>query len=86
MAEEMKGRVVDGKGKAAELDGGYFGGYVKPANQKETHSDTDHGRPVAIELSRAKPALRQRAMILFSSFIRASCLKVPRITGQGEPS
>jgi hypothetical protein len=28
MAEEMKGRVVGGKGKAAEVDGGYLGGYV----------------------------------------------------------
>src|SRR5215210_5203752 len=32
MAEEMKGRVVGGEGKVAEVDGGYFGGYVKPAN------------------------------------------------------
>jgi hypothetical protein len=30
MAEEMKGRVVGGEGKTAEIDGGYFGGYVKP--------------------------------------------------------
>jgi hypothetical protein len=28
MAEEMKGRVVGGEGKVAEVDGGYFGGYV----------------------------------------------------------
>ena len=35
MAEEMKGRVVGGEGKTAEIDGGYFGGYVKPANLKE---------------------------------------------------
>jgi transposase-like protein len=27
MAEEMKGRVVGGEGKEAEIDGGYFGGY-----------------------------------------------------------
>ena len=31
----MKDRVVDGEGKAADVDGGYFGGYVKAANQKE---------------------------------------------------
>jgi hypothetical protein len=31
----MKGRVVGGEGKTAEVDGGYFGGYVKPANRKE---------------------------------------------------
>ena len=30
MAEEMKGRIVGGEGKIAEVDGGYFGGYVKP--------------------------------------------------------
>ena len=27
MAEEMRGRVVGGEGKTAEIDGGYFGGY-----------------------------------------------------------
>jgi hypothetical protein len=32
MAEEMKGRVVGGEGKEAEVDGGYFGGYVKPTS------------------------------------------------------
>jgi transposase-like protein len=39
MAEEMKGRVVGGEGKTAEVDGGYFGGYVKPANRKEKRLD-----------------------------------------------
>jgi ISXO2-like transposase domain len=39
MAEEMKGRVVGGEGKTAEVDGGYFGGYVKPANLKEKRVD-----------------------------------------------
>src|SRR5215210_1518150 len=34
MAEEMRGRVVGGEGKVAEVDGGYFGGYVRPANMK----------------------------------------------------
>ena len=32
MAEELKGRVIGGEGKVAEVDSGYFGGYVKPAN------------------------------------------------------
>jgi transposase-like protein len=32
MAEELKGRVVGGNGKVAEVDSGYFGGYVRPAN------------------------------------------------------
>lgn len=39
MAEEMKGRIVGGEGKEAEVDGGYFGGYVKPANLKEDRKD-----------------------------------------------
>lgn len=39
MAEEMKGRTLGGNGKVAEVDGGYFGGYVKPANHKENRRD-----------------------------------------------
>jgi transposase-like protein len=39
MTEEMKGRVVGGEGKTAEIDGGYFGGYVKPANMKADRLD-----------------------------------------------
>jgi hypothetical protein len=39
MAEELKGRVVGGEGKVAEVDGGYFGGYVKPANHRENRRD-----------------------------------------------
>lgn len=39
MAEEMKGRVVGGEGKVAEVDGGYFGGYIKPANMRENRRD-----------------------------------------------
>jgi transposase-like protein len=39
MAEELKGRMVGGEGKTVEVDGGYFGGYVKPANLKENRKD-----------------------------------------------
>ncbi len=39
MAEEMKGRKIGGAGKVAEVDAGYFGGYVKPANLKEDRKD-----------------------------------------------
>jgi transposase-like protein len=39
MAEELKGRTVGGEGKIAEVDGGYFGGYIKPANNKEYRRD-----------------------------------------------
>ena len=35
----MKGRVIGGEGKVAEVDGGYFGGYIKPANNKENRRD-----------------------------------------------
>ena len=39
MAAEMKGRVIGGDGKVAEVDSGYFGGYVKPANLKPHRAD-----------------------------------------------
>src|SRR5205823_3485065 len=39
MAEELKGRVIGGEGKVAEIDGGYFGGYVKPANLRTDRVD-----------------------------------------------
>src|SRR5260370_25490623 len=39
MAVELKGRIVGGEGKVAEVDGGYFGGYIKPANNKEYRRD-----------------------------------------------
>lgn len=39
MAEEFRGRKVGGAGKVAEVDGAYFGGYVKPANLREDRKD-----------------------------------------------
>jgi transposase-like protein len=39
MASEMKGANVGGEGRKAEIDGGYFGGYVKPANRVENRRD-----------------------------------------------
>jgi transposase-like protein len=39
MATELKGRTIGGDGKVAEVDTGYFGGYVKPANLKERRAD-----------------------------------------------
>jgi len=39
MAGEMKGREIGGEGKTAEVDGAYFGGYVKPANRLENRVD-----------------------------------------------
>ncbi|MGP0095015.1 MAG: IS1595 family transposase [Xanthobacteraceae bacterium] len=39
MAEELKGRMIGGHGKVAEVDAGYFGGYVRPANKAEHRKD-----------------------------------------------
>ena len=39
MSEGMKSRSLGGEGKTAEVDGGYFGGYVKPSNHKENRRD-----------------------------------------------
>ena len=39
MSTEMKGTKLGGAGTEVEVDGGYFGGYVKPANHKENRRD-----------------------------------------------
>jgi transposase-like protein len=39
MASELKGLIIGGVGRIAEIDGGYFGGYVKPSNFKENRRD-----------------------------------------------
>lgn len=39
MAEEFRGRKIGGAGKVAEVDGAYFGGYVRPANLREDRKD-----------------------------------------------
>jgi hypothetical protein len=39
MASEMRGVNIGGAGRKAEIDGGYFGGYVKPANRVENRRD-----------------------------------------------
>jgi transposase-like protein len=39
MASEMRGARVGGEGRKAEIDGAYFGGYVKPANRVENRRD-----------------------------------------------
>jgi hypothetical protein len=39
MAAEFKGRKIGGEGKTAEVDGAYFGGYVRPANIAENRKD-----------------------------------------------
>jgi ISXO2-like transposase domain len=39
MACEVRQTAIGGAGKRAEIDGGYFGGYVKPANRRENRVD-----------------------------------------------
>ena len=39
MASEVRKSTIGGQGKRAEVDGGYFGGYVKPANRRENRRD-----------------------------------------------
>jgi transposase-like protein len=39
MASELKGMQLGGEGETVEVDGGYFGGYIKPANHKENRRD-----------------------------------------------
>src|SRR3974390_696368 len=39
MAAELRGRIIGGEGKVAEIDAGYFGGYVKPANLRADRLD-----------------------------------------------
>src|SRR5438105_12670564 len=39
MAAELRGRVLGGEGKEAEIDSGYVGGYGKPANLAEHRKD-----------------------------------------------
>src|SRR3954454_465077 len=39
MASEMRAVHIGGEGRKAEIDGGYFGGYVKPANRRENRRD-----------------------------------------------
>ena len=39
MAAEVAQTRIGGAGKKAEVDGGYFGGYIKPANRREDRKD-----------------------------------------------
>jgi hypothetical protein len=39
MASELKGMRIGGQHKTVEVDGGYFGDYIKPANSKENRRD-----------------------------------------------
>ena len=59
MAVELKGRTVGGEGKVAEVDGGYFGGYVKPANihahrRDRRYSENQSGKRKAVVIIRER--------------------------------
>jgi transposase-like protein len=84
MALEMKGRTLSGAGKVVEIDGAYFGGYVKPANQKENRrnrrlSKNQNGKRQCVVVIRERdgetlPAVfRTEAQAL--SFIRSRVAK-----------
>ena len=59
MAAELKGRMIGGEGKVAEVDAGYFGGYVKPANLQSTalivaSSENQSGKRKAVIIVRER--------------------------------
>ena len=60
MAEELKGRAVGGEGKVAEVDGGYFGGYVKPANLREDRVDRRFCARTSPASASASSSIRER--------------------------
>ena len=39
LATEFRNMRVGGEGETVEIDGAYFGGYIKPANLKENRKD-----------------------------------------------
>jgi transposase-like protein len=84
MAEEMRGRVVGGEGKVAEIDSGYFGGYLKPANLKEDRLDrrlarNQNGKRKAVIIIRERDGNSVPAVFgsesQAASFIRARIAK-----------
>ena len=39
MASSMRGRKLGGKGRVVEIDGAFFGGYIKPSNERRRKID-----------------------------------------------
>jgi hypothetical protein len=73
----MKGRVVGGEGKVAEVDDGYFGGYVKPANLKEKRvwpslGRNQHGNRKVVVIIRERGEISVPAMFHSESQASAS--------------
>lgn len=52
MATELKGMLMGGEGETVEVDGAYFGGYVKPANARENCRDRRRRRRISSSSAR----------------------------------
>jgi hypothetical protein len=78
----LRKRVVGGEGKTAEIDSGYFDGYVKPANRKEDRLDrrftrNQNGKRKVVVIVRARGGNSVPAV--FSSESRAAAFIKQRI-------
>src|SRR5437762_12925589 len=77
MACEVRQTAVGGEGKRAEIAGGYFGGYVKPANNRENRRD----RRLRINQSAKRKdvvVIRQRGGRTLPRVLRREALKLLR--------
>lgn len=59
MAHDLRGMRMGGEGETVEIDGGYFGGYIKPANAKENRRDrrlakNQNGKRLAVVVVRER--------------------------------
>lgn len=95
MGEEMKGRVVGGEGKTAEIDAGWFGGYVKPANLKADRKDrrlarNQNGKRKAVVIVRERNGNSVPAVFAGESqalaFIRARIAKGTIVQADESPN
>ena len=68
MATEVKAYKLGGVGKTVELDGAYFGGYVKPANHKENPRDRRLGKNQNGKRQVVVVARERDGMVLPSAF------------------
>src|SRR6266581_3963933 len=64
MASEVRQSAIGGEGKRAEVDGGYFGGYVKPANRREDRVD---------RRKRANQSGKRKAVVVIPSAAARRC-------------
>jgi hypothetical protein len=95
MAEELRGRTLGGEGKVAEVDAGYFGGYVKPANLKEHSRDrrfleNQSGKRKAVVVIRERNGNSLPAMFRSEkqalSFVRSRIAKGTLVNADDSPN